>query len=142
MMKKLLYILTTALLLSACEMEMSDNGNLDGLWQMTEMQIDNQAPVDMRTTGTVMGVQFNLMYIHNSTGGIQTYSRFSNEGGYLRLYDFREKKHDVSDFPIEDPTLLNVYGIFSLDERFKIETLTSSNMILKSDRSLLKFRKY
>lgn len=128
--------------ISSCEFEMSDNGDLDGFWQMTEKQIIGEKAVDMRNTGTVIGVQFKLMNIRNSVGGKDLYCRFNNDGNTLRLYDFRIKNHDVSDLPVEEVSMLYEYGIFSLDEKFKIETLTNDRMELSSEHSILKFRKY
>lgn len=140
-MKKIFYLLTILLSLSSCSVEMSNNGDLDGLWQMYEMQIDGAEPVDMRYTGTTMSVAFRMMSLKNYYQPM-VYCRFENTGNTLRIYDFRLGIHDVSDLPIEDPEVLNPFGIFSLDEHFKVEVMTGSDMVLRSDRALLKFRKY
>lgn len=142
MIRNIFLIAALVLTITSCEIEMSNNGDLDGLWQMTEMKIDDNPVKDMRNTGTVIGVQFRLMNIRNSVGGNDLYCRFVHEGNTLRIYDFRIRIHDVSDLPVEDVSMLSEYGIFSLDETFKIETLSESYMVLRSSRSLLKFRKY
>lgn len=141
-MKKIIFLLTILLSLSSCSVEMTNNGDLDGFWQMYEMQVDGGEIKDMRNTGNTMGVNFNIMSFREGGNYDCIYCRFDNDGTYLRIYDFRVGKHDITDLPVEDPSTLNVFGIFSLDEKFKIETMTSSSMILRSERALLKLRKY
>lgn len=141
-MKKIIFLLTIILSLSSCSVEMTNNGDLDGFWQMYEMQIDGGETKDIRNASIVMGVNFNLMSLREHGNNDCIYCRFSNDGTYLRIYDFRVGKHDITDILVEDPSTLNVFGIFSLDEKFKIETMTSSSMILRSERALLKLRKY
>lgn len=142
MTKKIFYILTTLLLMTSCEFEMSDNGTLDGLWQMTEMQETGKEAVDMRETGTIWGFQFRLLELRNKSKQNGILCRFEHKGNHLRIYEPYNQEHDVQDTPITDPIVLNPFGLYTLDEDFNIETLTNNEMILVSNRTRLKFRKY
>lgn len=142
MTKKIFYILTTLLLMTSCEFEMSDNGTLDGLWQMTEMQETNKDVVDMRETGITWGFNFKLLEIRDKSMVFGYLCRFEHKDGHLRVYEPREQKHMEYDKLIIDPIVLNPFGIYTNDENFKIEVLTEDCMILVSEKTRLKFRKY
>ena len=70
---------------------------------------------------------------------------FEHAGEILRVYNpylsgrFTEL-HD--DTPITDATMMNVYGLYQLEEFFRILQLDSDNMQLESDKVRLTFRKY
>lgn len=127
---------------SSCEFEMSDNGVLDGLWQMTEMQKTGEEAKDMRNTGTTWGFNFRLVELRSYTSTSSVLCRFEHKDGHLRIYEPRDQKHDESDVLITDATILNPFGLYTTSEDFQIEALTSSNLTIKSDKVRLKFRKY
>lgn len=141
-MKKIFYILTILFLMTSCDIEMSDNGNLDGLWQMTEMQETGKEAIDMRETGTIWGFQFRLLELRNKSNQYGFLCRFEHKDGHLRVYEPYDQKHDESDDPVTDATILNPFGLYTTSEDFQIEALTSSNLTIKSDKVRLKFRKY
>ena len=72
-MRKLLYILTLGVVLASCELETSGNKELDGYWQMC--QVDTLATGGIADTHEALiywGIQGNLLQI-----------RFSENGKYL-----------------------------------------------------------
>lgn len=141
-MKKIFYILTILFLMTSCDFEMSGNGNLDGLWQMTEMQETGKEAVDVRETGTVWGFQFRLLELRNKSDLYGFLCRFEHKDGHLRVYEPYRQKHDESDDPVTDASILNSFGLYTTSEDFQIEALTSNAMTIKSDNVKLKFRKY
>lgn len=136
------HLVLTLFLFTSCEMEVSHNGDLDGLWQLTEIREVCSPIIDIRETGTTWGFQFNLVEIHCNARPSDVIARFERSGDYLRIYSLRYQHHDLDDQLITDPTYLVKYGIFSLDETFKIEALTGNSMCLSSPHARLVFRKY
>lgn len=146
-MRKLLYILTLGVLLASCELETSGNKELDGYWQMC--QIDTLATgggADTREALVYWGVQGDLLQI-----------RFSENGKYLGegfLFRFNRVDNSLTlsspilhhlyetDEPITDVEILKPYGIFELEEYFDIEELNDDRMVLRNDELRLHFRKY
>lgn len=142
MVKKIIYIFTTLFIMTACDVEMSNNGKLDGLWQMTEMQVTGEEAIDMRETGTIWAFQFRLLELRNKINLNGVLCRFEQNGDNLRVYEPREQKHMEYDRLITDSILLVPFGLNTTDEDFRIETLTSSHMVLVSKKARVRFRKY
>ncbi|MBQ8948966.1 MAG: lipocalin-like domain-containing protein [Prevotella sp.] len=146
-MRKLLYILTLGVLLASCELETSGNKELDGYWQM--FQVDTLATggvADTREALVYWGVQGDLLQI-----------RFSENGKYLGegfLFRFHQEEYSLTlsspilhhlyetDEPVTDVEVLYPYGIFNLEEEFGIEELYEGRMVLNNGVLRLHFRKY
>lgn len=145
-MKSFLYIALMVILFpccfSSCEFEMSDNGVLDGLWQMTEMQKTGEEAKDMRNTGTTWGFNFRLVELRSYTSTSSVLCRFEHKDGHLRIYEPRDQKHMQHDTLITDSTILFPFGLYTTNEDFHIEALSNDHMILVSKKAKLKFRKY
>ena len=134
-MRLLLSAVVMMTLLTGCEIHGSDNGALDGFWQLTEMTVwengEQQGPTDMRESGIYWGVQGDLLRIGS------TYFDFEFTGHNLRIWNpFR------GDSYVEDATELKRYGLYSLEENFTVEQLTGSEMTLQSEMVKLRLRKY
>ena len=122
-------------LLYSCDIQGSDNGALDGFWQLTEMTVWEDGvqtgPTDMRESGIYWGVQGDLLRIGS------TYFDFEHNGNTLRLWNpFRGNTY------VEDAEELKSYGLYSLEENFTVEQLTGSEMTLRTEIVRLKLRKY
>ena len=146
-MRKILYILTLGLLLVSCEFETSGNKELDGYWQMC--QVDTLATggtTDTREALIYWGIQGKLLQI-----------RFSENGKYLGegfLFRFERGAYTLNlsspslhhlyetDEPIDDVEILKPYGIYDLEEVFSIEELNDDRMVLFNDELRLHFRRY
>jgi hypothetical protein len=72
-MRKIVYILTLCVTLVSCELETSGNKELDGYWQMSEVDtLSTGGVADTREALIYWGVQGKLLQI-----------RFSENGKYL-----------------------------------------------------------
>lgn len=129
-------------LLNACELETSDNGDLDGLWHLEQ--------VDTLTTGGTLDVsnelkfwafQMNLMNLSNKTTGSNFVMRFNHAERHLRVYDIHIDQRLEGDPTLEDVARIAPFGINALDETFQVETLSGSHMTLSSGILRLHFRK-
>ena len=143
-MKKIAFFLLT-ILLSSCHIVTSNNGDLDGLWRMRTIEnLQTGEVIDGRDIerGLNWAFQGSLLMMRGSDVIICS---FEHAGEILRVYNpylsgrFTEL-HD--DTPITDATMMNVYGLYQLEEFFRILQLDSDNMQLESDKVRLTFRKY
>ena len=131
------------LLLTACHVETSDNGDLDGLWQLAYMEDLQTGQVrDCRDDNLSWAFQWHLLVMR---GGEEVLFRFQLDGATLTVSNpylsgrFTETRDDT---PVSDPAVLNVYGVYQLEERFQVLQLDDSHMTLQSDRVRLSLRKY
>ena len=146
-MRKIFYILTLGVLFVSCELETSGNDELDGYWQMSQVDtLSTGGVADTRETLVYWGIQGKLLQI-----------RFSENGKYLgEGFMFRFNREDdvltlsspilhhlyKTDEPITDVEVLKPYGIFDLEEAFAIEELNDHHMVLTNDVLRLHFRRY
>ena len=81
----LLLAVVVMTLMTGCEIYGSDNGALDGFWQLTEMSVwedgEQTGPTDMRESGIYWGVQGDLLRIDG------TYFDFEYSGHTLRVWN-------------------------------------------------------
>ena len=137
-------IITTMIALSACTLETSHNGKLDGMWQLTQLDtLATDGQTDMRETGIFWCVQNNLLKISALYGGADPILfRFQNTGKQLIINDPYFDNRTEGDIKIEDVAELSFYNIDTLEQTFAIEKLTSGKMTLQSERFRFHFRKY
>lgn len=145
-MKKLyIYIIGVMLLMVGCDVESSDNGNLDGFWQMTT-KTDKYAKcgaVDMRDSGLTWSFQGKLLELRDVNDRQKDIVlSFDHAGNTLRVYNPYIVERDSDDIKISNPMMLLPYGVFNTDEKYDVVELKSDKMVLESERFLLKFRKY
>ena len=135
------------MLFVSCELETSGNDELDGYWQMSQVDtLSTGGVADTREALVYWGIQGKLLQI-----------RFSENGKYLgEGFMFRFNREDdvltlsspilhhlyKTDEPINDVEVLKPYGIFDLEEAFAIEELNDHNMVLTNDVLRLHFRRY
>ena len=131
-------------LLTSCDVESSDNGQLDGFWQLRAADTlatgGHSDLTGLSLTWAFQGRLLELRDLHGQRTDIV--SSFSHEGNTLRLFDACIVDRDKGDIRIEEPTELSPYGVNRIDESFTVEHLDASKMVLKSDRLRLTFRKY
>ncbi len=129
-----------------CTIENIDNGDLDGFWHLEAMDtIDTGGRLDLSDEVLFWGFQAKLM--HTQGASREFYFRFSHDGNTLLLYDpyldgGHEDKENGGDTPVEDPTLLQPYGIQTLADTFNVDALSSSKMILSTSQHRLYFTKF
>lgn len=119
--------ISVAFLFSACEFETSGNGDLDGLWQLSQQDsVGTTVSQDMRLSGIYWAVQVRLLQIQ---GGEQSgYYRFKHADGKLKLYSASLDKEGRED-------TISLYN-------YHILQLKGSRMVLEDENVRLTFRKY
>ena len=146
-MKKLLSILALSILMVSCELETSGNKELDGYWQMEQVDtLSTGGVADTRESLVFWGIQGKLLQIRYSEGGNYLgeglFFRFSREDSYLRLYSPVFHHLYETDEPIEDVEILKPFGIFNLEEVFYLEVLNDDALVVSNDQLRLYFRRY
>jgi len=155
MMRKTLFALAVCLGLGACEVRMSDNGDFDGLWQLSAIDSTRSGrTVDMRSSGEYWAVQVHLLEVRNSKGGHSSVLfRFDLTGDSLKLrspyYDESgeggdniKELEEVTAKHAQAVKSLKPYGIDVPTQGYRLVTLDSDEMILQKDDVKLCFRKY
>lgn len=145
-MKSLLYIIigVAALLLpTSCDIESSGNGKLDGNWRIVSIDtLSNSRQSDYSSRLTFWAVQHDLLYLYDTDGAAQRcLMRFDHTDDTLRVFNPYLYDRDNGDVELDNAELLMPYGINKIDEKFIVEALSSSKMILKSDMLRVKFIK-
>lgn len=145
---KIRYILLSMVVLfslSACEIETHDNDKLDGFWHLER--------VDTIATGGVCDKSKDLVFWSVQSMFVEVSERskvdnnkyifsFSHSNGKLSLFDARLSDRRKGDPEVEDPAILQPYGVSKFNETFEVTQLTGSKMQLKSETLLLVFRKF
>lgn len=142
-MKKIIYIIISCLLIS-CELEVLDKGDIDGHWQLR--QIDTLATggtCDMSYSNIYWAVESNILqvrYIDNSN--LKILFRYEKQGDELMIHTpFHVITKDELE-PVEDAELLTPFGIIGTKDSFHIEKLSHSNLVMKNENYQLYFRRY
>jgi hypothetical protein len=140
----LIYMMVlVGLLLTSCDIETSNNGDLDGFWQLQSVDtLSNKASADMKSQGVYWGVQKDLVEVRKYKGdSYNVYFKFDYSGNSLRLYSPYKDDRDEQDKAITDITLLRPLGVNALDESFTIEQL-DDKLVMSSSSLRLHFRRY
>ncbi|MCF0207843.1 MAG: lipocalin-like domain-containing protein [Bacteroidaceae bacterium] len=140
MRHKTLYILLLFIcktLLISCTLETSGNGDFDGAWRL--ISINDTLPTQKNLFWNVQG---KLLEMADKDKIQQTYfMHFERKDNQLTL----KSPHYIeglTDVPLDDLSLLTVYGVDNIAEPFEIEKLDGSRMILKSSTKRLEFRQF
>lgn len=135
----------TLLLLIACDWESSDNGNLDGFWQMTDVDtLATGEHENVKEKALTWSFQGRIMEVRQATHkGTPIYIfKFSHEGDILKTYNPYLNDRDKEDPIVEDVKDIEPFGFTALSQQFNVLKLTSSRLILQSPTLRLTFRKY
>lgn len=132
-------------LFSSCDdFHISDNGDLDGFWQLTYVDtLYNGHSGDVKKLMIFWAVQANLLEIRDLTyGHVNVFYRFNHNGNLLTLSNPVADNRAISDSIITDVNTIRYYGLSHLTETLKILRLDSKKMTLESERLRMYFRKY
>jgi hypothetical protein len=142
MKRYIIYIIGVIGLLTACDVETSDNGDLDGFWVLASLE-ENGIRNDMRNSGITWGFQGELLELRDVRKEYQTFlMSFEHKSQTLRLYAPFFLDRNSGDIPLDNSNYLLPYGIRHLEEHFHIVRLNSDEMMLEADERKLEFRKY
>lgn len=140
-MRKYIYAIALVAMLGSCTLETSDNGNLDGLWQLRSLDsLANGSSVDMHANGVYWAVQLDLLEARDRH--VRVLFRFNHTGDSLVLSNPYVNLRDSSDIKVNESAMLAPLGINSLEEHFAVKALSSGSMVLESPTLRLHFRKY
>lgn len=142
-MKKITFQFAALLLLTSCEIEFSNNGKLDGFWQMIAVDtLATQHTSDLKTSGRTWAFQGRLLEMRDTKGGYSDlYFSFEHRGDSLFLDSPYLSDRDVDDIKITDVNIVRPYGVNGLKEGFEIESLSNNKLILRSKTLRLMLRK-
>lgn len=143
-MKKITFLFAALLLLTSCEIEFSNNGKLDGFWQMIAVDtLATQHTSDLKTSGRTWAFQGRLLEMRDTKGGYSDlYFSFEHRGDSLFLDSPYLSDRDADDIKITDVNIVRPYGVNGLKEGFKIESLSNNKLILRSKTLRLLFKKH
>ena len=139
------------LLLTGCSIETSDNGVLDGRWQLMEINYfdGSNRKVETKEQLIFWDIQYKLISIHSMSGKLhdslteESLCRFNYKKDSLKLSDFYRHFREA-DQKIDDPltTYFQKTGINGIKANFAVLHLDSKSMLLQSDYAKLSFRKF
>lgn len=143
-MRRLLYFTLSLIMITSCTLDSSDNGALDGYWQLSSIDtLANGHSVNMRDSGIFWAFNFNLLVTRSTKEPLgEILYDFENTDDNLILSNPYILYRDSSDIKVTDVNLLKKYGVNSLLETFTIEHLNSNKMVLQSNLVRLNFKKY
>jgi len=134
------------MLTTACEFHASDNGDLDGFWQLSSVDtLATGGSTDLRYKQLSWSFQGQLVELRDALDYMlagDIIGRFQHEGDHLTLSDFYFSKRDSGDIKLVDPDSLRRYGVSRLQQTFQVLQLNSSRMTLQSDSLRLNLRRY
>ncbi|MDO5482210.1 MAG: lipocalin-like domain-containing protein [Bacteroidaceae bacterium] len=143
-MKKLIYIALPLFFLTACELEITDNGALGGNWQL--QRIDTLATggtYDMANSYIYWGIENNLLQVRDiDNRNLRIFFRFNKQKDSLSISEpfFAKTKDDLQ--ALTNDSLLKPLGIGDTQVTYFIERLNNNALILKDNELRLTFRKY
>ena len=143
-MKKITFLFAAFLLLTSCEIEFSNNGKLDGFWQLIAVDtLATQHTSDLKTSGRTWAFQGRLLEMRDTKGGYSDlYFSFEHRGDSLFLDSPYLSDRDADDIKITDINIVRPYGVSGLKEGFEIESLSNNKLILRSKTLRLLFKKH
>jgi hypothetical protein len=148
----LLGILLLTTLMVGCDIETSNNGKLDGLWQVTEITYlgTNSRPdsvVAMKSQHIYWAFQNKLLSIRGyeapQTKTTEIVTRFSHNADSLILRDFYFHYVSLDSLVTDTHThIFNPIGVESNEAHFQVEQLTDNTLSLRSTYAKIALRKF
>lgn len=128
--------------LCGCELETTDNGDLDGYWHLEQVDsLAGQRSIDYSQNKIFWSIQFELLQLSNLEDNTIIY-RLVYDNHQLTLANPCMFDRADGDTLVTHVEVLRQYGVNSLQEHFKVVTLESRTMVLESPVLRLHFRKY
>lgn len=137
----------------SCEMETTDNGDLDGFWHLESVDtLSTGGTCSYKERKVFWGVQHKLISIRNFASDAAStgyYVRFNQTGDSLILSSpyanhwHQDYGDDGGDVPVTEINAeLRELGMNNLEEHFKKEKLSGSKMVLSNKEYRLSFTKF
>lgn len=135
-------IVLSTLMLGACDLRMSNNGHLDGFWQLMTVAEGGAEAVDVHEQRIFWCVEFDLLEVYNTRNSYKYLFRFDRKGNTLAIHDPYLDMHLQGSFPVTDPKDMYHVYIRHLSEHYNVERLDGKAMILSNDSIRMTFRRY
>lgn len=137
-----LFLIVCLAALSACDIESSGNGDLDGYWHLEQLDsLHNHQSVSYAGQQVFWSFQYDLIEMSNLHDN-SIVCRLKEANGVLQLEQPYIFDRADGDTPVTDVEMLRPYGINALQERLRIVSLGAESMILETPVLRLYFRKY
>lgn len=142
-MKYLSILFAFILCLSACELETSHNGKLDGWWLLTAVDtLQTGGHANVEAQQCTWAFQGQLLELRDVPGQLGDYLlSFAQYGDDLLLSHPYLSARNSGDIAVQTPQPLHPYGIQTLSEQFSITTIDRRSMVLTSASLRLYFRR-
>ena len=142
-MKYLSILFALVFCLSACELETSHNGKLDGWWLLTAVDtLQTGGHANVEAQQCTWAFQGRLLELRDVPGQRGDYLlSFARHGNDLLLSHPYLSARDSGDIAVQTPQLLHPYGIQALSEQFLITAIGRRRMVLTSTSLRLYFRR-
>ena len=129
--------------MTACHMESSENGHLDGFWHLVRVDtLSTGGTSDLHQDYFFWAFQFQLLSVRNTQKSPEEYFlRFQRQGDELVLSHPFQYVLQGKDAPVENIDLLRPFGINDQEERFRIVHLSSRRMTLQNNFLVLTMQK-
>ena len=136
-------IISVISLMTACHMESSENGHLDGFWHLVRVDtLTTGGTSDLHQDYFFWAFQFQLLSVRNTQKSPEEYFlRFQRQGDELVLSHPFQYVLQGKDAPVENIDLLRPFGINDQEERFRIVHLSSRRMTLQNHFLVLTMQK-
>ena len=137
--------LTIIASLASCDIENSHNGDLDGLWLLTNVDtLSTGSRTEVTEQSITWAFQGHLLEMRTlDDNRFDFICKFEHSGDSLFLGQPYVSEQGHNDIPVEEVTdSLRHIGLQHLHERYAILTLNSHRMVLRSKELSLNFQKY
>lgn len=123
---------------ASCDNKWDKNGDLDGMWQMTEWRnTETQRVVATQEDGFYYSIQQQLIKFQTTDRNSHYLAYFTHTGDSLFIASPTEWPSNT----VRPMTELEKYGV-PADGRFHIDVLNNKHMVLSTETQTLTFRKY
>lgn len=140
-MRRILYIIFLTLffvLFPSCDSKWGENGDLDGMWQLTQWKdIASGQFIENESEDIYYSFQQKLVKFQMIGSGKYYLSYFTHQGNDLIIGKTVQWPKN-EERPLSELKTLGVPA----DGRFHIDVLNDKNMVLRSETSIISFRKY
>ena len=128
--------------LVGCELETTDNGDLDGYWHLEQVDtLSAQRSIDYGQARIFWSIQFKLLQLSDLENNSIIYN-LVYDNHQLTLADPYMFDRADGDTLVTDVEVLRRYGVNALQETMKVVSLQSDRMVLESPVLRLHFKKY
>uniref|UniRef100_A0AB33JJ27 Lipocalin-like domain-containing protein n=1 Tax=Prevotella sp. GTC17262 TaxID=3236797 RepID=A0AB33JJ27_9BACT len=133
-----------ASLFVSCEVETSDNGDLDGFWHLEQIEtLSTGSVVDLSDELMFWSFQHRLMAVADrSYRNPEVVLRFKCDEKQLVVSEPYISDREKGDIKVTEVNQLAPYGIMALTDTFTIERLKGSTFVLKNKKLRLTLKRF